>query len=54
MDMTIIGWVWLGIIIGWEKPIFEIGVIPFIYAELFKILLLTFLTKNILKIRKFI
>lgn len=50
----LLGIFWLGNLIGWEKPIFEIGVIPFIYAELFKILLLTFLTKNILKIRKFI
>ena len=48
------GIIWLGILIGWEKPIFELGVFPFIYAELFKILLLTFLASNLIKIRKII
>ena len=48
------GIVWLGILIGWEKPIFKLGFFPFIYAELFKILLLTFLTSKVIKIRKFI
>ena len=46
------GVIWLGILIGWEKPIFQLGVAPFIYAELFKVLLLTFLATNIIKIRK--
>ena len=48
------GIIWLGILIGWEKPIFELGVFPFIYAELFKILLLTFLASNLIKIRRII
>ena len=48
------GVIWLGYLIGWEKPIFQLGVAPFIYAELFKILLLTFLATNIIKIRKII
>ena len=48
------GIVWLGILIGWEKPIFKLGFFPFIYAELFKILLLTILTSKVIKIRKFI
>ena len=48
------GVIWLGILIGWEKPIFQLGVAPFIYAELFKVLLLTFLSTNIIKIRKII
>ena len=48
------GIIWLGILIGWEKPIFELGVFPFVYAELFKILLLTFLASNLIKIRKII
>ena len=48
------GIVWLGILIGLEKPIFKLGFFPFIYAELFKILLLTFLTSKFIKIRKFI
>ena len=48
------GVIWLGYLIGWEKPIFQLGVAPFIYAELFKVLLLTFLSTNIIKIRKII
>jgi biotin transport system substrate-specific component len=48
------GILWLGSLIGWDKPIFELGVAPFLYAELFKICLLTALTKIIIKFRKFI
>ena len=48
------GILWLGTLIGWDKPIFELGVGPFLFAELFKICLLTLLTKNIIKFRKFI
>jgi len=48
------GLIWLGVLIGWDKPILEFGFTPFLYAELFKILLLTILTKKILNIRKFI
>ena len=48
------GVIWLGILIGFDKPIFKLGVAPFIYAELFKILLLTFLANQIIKIRKVI
>ena len=50
----IFGLLWLGTLIGWDKPVFELGALPFLYAELFKVLLLTVLTKNILKIKKFI
>jgi len=50
----IFGVLWLGIIIGWDKPIFELGVMPFLVAEIFKIVLLTLLTKKIFTIRKFI
>ena len=46
------GLIWLGILIGWDKPILELGAIPFLYAELFKLLLLTLLAGSILKIRK--
>ena len=49
-----LGLFWLGILIGWDKPIFQIGAEPFLLAELFKILILTFLTKKIIKLRKFI
>jgi biotin transport system substrate-specific component len=41
-------------LIGWDKPIFELGAGPFLLAELFKISLLTVLTKTILNFRKFI
>ena len=50
----ILGILWLGTLIGWDKPIFELGVMPFLLAEIFKILLLTLLSKKILKFRKFI
>ena len=45
---------WLGNLIGWDKPILEFGVYPFLYAELFKILLLTALVNKIIKLRKYI
>ena len=48
------GVLWLGFLIGWEKPILQLGVIPFLLAELFKISLLALLTKKIIKLRKFI
>ena len=46
------GLLWLGNLIGWEKPIFKLGAQPFLLAELFKILLLSFLIPNLLKIKK--
>ena len=48
------GILWLGTLIGWDKPILQLGVTPFLLAELFKICLLTLLTKKIIKFRKFI
>jgi len=48
------GALWLGTLIGWDKPILELGVTPFLLAELFKICLLTVLAKKIIKFRKFI
>jgi biotin transport system substrate-specific component len=48
------GVLWLGTLIGWDKPILELGVMPFLFAELFKICLLAILAKKIIKIRKFI
>ena len=50
----ILGILWLGNLIGWDKPIFELGVMPFLVAEIFKICLLTLITKKIIKFRKFI
>ena len=48
------GVLWLGTLIGWDKPILALGVTPFLLAELFKICLLTILAKKIVKFRKFI
>ena len=50
----ILGVFWLGSLIGWDKPIIQLGVTPFLLAEIFKIIILTLLAKNILKLRKFI
>ena len=50
----ILGILWLGHLIGWDKPLLELGLIPFLLAELFKISLLTILTKKLIKFRNFI
>ena len=50
----LLGIFWLGNLIGWDKPIIQLGATPFLLAELFKISILTLLAKNILKLRKFI
>ena len=50
----IFGLIWLGVLIGWDKPIFKLGAEPFLLAELFKILLLLFLMPLLLKIKKLI
>ena len=50
----IFGMLWLGNLIGWEKPIFQLGAQPFLFAELFKILLITFSINYIKKVRKII
>ena len=50
----IMGLIWLGTLIGWDKPIFTLGAKPFLLAELFKVLLLVFLTPTLLKAKKFI
>jgi biotin transport system substrate-specific component len=50
----ILGVLWLGTLIGWDKPIIQLGVVPFLLAEVFKIALLTILAKKIFKLRKFI
>ena len=47
----ILGLIWLGILIGWDKPIFKLGAQPFLFAELFKILLLLFLIPKLLKVK---
>ena len=50
----ILGLLWLGTLIGWDKPIFMLGAKPFLLAEIFKIAILALLVKKIIKIRKFI
>jgi biotin transport system substrate-specific component len=50
----LLGVLWLGMLIGWDKPIIQFGVTPFLLAELFKMALLTLLAKKILKFREFI
>tara|TARA_B110001452_G_scaffold245996_1_gene231021 strand:- start:309 stop:860 length:552 start_codon:yes stop_codon:yes gene_type:complete len=50
----ILGVLWLGSLIGWDKPVFTLGVQPFLLAELFKILLATFAIHKIKKIKKLI
>ncbi len=50
----ILGMSWLGSLIGWDKPIFQLGAQPFLLAELFKILIATFAINQIKKINKFI
>ena len=50
----IFGILWLGIFLGWEKPILQLGVAPFLLAEIFKVALLVVLSKKILRLRKII
>ena len=50
----ILGLTWLGNLIGWDKPIFQLGAQPFLLAELFKILIATLAINQIKKIKKFI
>ena len=50
----ILGILWLGNLIGWDKPIIELGVTPFLMAEIFKVCLLTIITKKIISFRNFI
>jgi biotin transport system substrate-specific component len=50
----VLGIVWLGILIGWDKPLFEIGVFPFLLAELFKISILAILASKLSNLRKII
>jgi len=50
----ILGMTWLGNLIGWDKPIFQLGAQPFLLAELFKILIATFAINQIKKLKKLI
>jgi biotin transport system substrate-specific component len=50
----ILGLLWLGTLIGWDKPVIALGAKPFLLAELFKVVLLALIAKKILKIKNFI
>tara|TARA_B100000902_G_scaffold308604_1_gene297797 strand:- start:647 stop:1198 length:552 start_codon:yes stop_codon:yes gene_type:complete len=50
----IFGVIWLGTLIGWDKPILSLGVTPFLLAEMFKVLLLSLLVKKLIKFKNFI
>ena len=50
----LLGMTWLGSLIGWDKPIFKLGAQPFLLAELFKILIVTFTVNQIVKVKKYI
>ena len=50
----LLGMAWLGSLVGWDKPIFAIGAQPFLLAELFKILIVTFAINQIKKINRLI
>ena len=50
----IFGLLWLGILIGWDKPIFKLGAEPFLLAESLKILILSILAGKINKFKKII
>ena len=37
----LLGVIWLGVLIGWDKPLFNLGVKPFLLAEICKMMLAT-------------
>ena len=50
----VLGMLWLGNLICWDKPIFKLGAQPFLLAELFKVIIITLTINQIQKLRKFI
>ena len=48
----IFGIMWLGMLMGWDKPVFKLGVLPFISAEVFKIIIASLVANKIAKFRK--
>jgi|TARA_B110000261_G_C12872811_1_gene273082 biotin transport system substrate-specific component len=50
----ILGILWLGTLIGWEKSLFQIGVQPFLLAELFKILIVLVSFSQIKKLNQYL
>ena len=54
LPIYLLGLIWLGILIGWDKPIFDLGAKPFLLAELFKIFLLVIISTKINFFKRFI
>ena len=54
LPIYVLGLLWLGILIGWDKPIFDLGAKPFLLAELFKIFLLVIISTKVDFFKKFI
>ena len=50
----ILGVLWLGTLIGWDKPLFQFGVQPFLLAELLKILIILIIFSKIKKLNRYI
>jgi biotin transport system substrate-specific component len=50
----ILGILWLGALIGWEKPLFQLGAQPFLLAELFKILIVLISFSQIKKLNQYL
>ena len=50
----IFGILWLGNLIGWEKPLFQLGVQPFLLAELFKVLIVLFSLAKLKKLKRYL
>ena len=45
------GLVWLGTLLGWDKPIFDLGAKPFLLAESFKLLILSLIAGKVFRLR---
>ena len=45
----VFGLIWLGSLLGWDKPIFEWGMYPFLIGELFKVSLLSMVISKLNK-----
>jgi len=50
----VLGILWLGTLIGWDKPLFQLGVQPFLLAELFKILIVLISFSKIKKLNQYL
>ena len=50
----IFGILWLGILIGWDKHLFQLGIQPFLLAELFKVLIILVSLPKIKKLNQYL